>query len=227
MSDSHLNRDLVSPASKYESFTKDSSYKSAVEEYNQAVKDSTDPTKVINRDQDQSRAEWLTGRSGKWEIAGAVLCIAGALLAIGTAVVTIYDFYQYYHQDYAPIPRKIVHKSTDELGRFVYTAYDCMLCNREAQGFGKKDLEAYGDMNGDVGKQWLALYTTTDKAAGDPITADIIAQKGSNKFPADKANAAGSVVGTGVMVGSCVGSAALGALLCFLIVRFKRKDTAA
>ena len=41
-------------------------------------------------------------------------------------------------------------------------------------------------MNGDVGKQWLALYTTKDKAAGEPITADLIAQKGSSKMPTDK-----------------------------------------
>ena len=251
-----------------------------------------------------------------YKVAGTVLCIAAALFAIGTAAVEIYDIYKYYHQDYAPIPRKIVHESTDDMGRFAYSAYSCVLCNREEQGFGNDKLGAYGDMNGDVGKQWLALYTTKDKAAGDPITADIIAQKGSSKAPADKTTgirlfgksdtvnivseeygytdalgglyifsgtektdadepektepaasetdtsseaaapeessaaaeetsaagdtsseaaaatedtsseddtkAAGSVVGTGVMVGSCVGSAALGALICFFIARRKR-----
>ena len=245
--------------------------------------------------------------SQAWKTAGVILCIAGTLLAIGSAAAAVYDLYKYYHQDYAPIPRRIVHESTDEKGRFVYTAYNCTLCNREAQGFGNDKLGAYGDMNGDVGKQWLALYTTKDKAAGDPITADMIAQKGSNKFPAgmsttirlfgqtdslnitseeygfkdglgglyifsgtvnedapsaaapesaadkdkssaetvsepetasssaapaeessasEKTTAAGSVVGTGVMVGSCVGSAAIGALICFLIIRRKREIAA-
>ena len=254
-------------------------------------------------------------RSQAWKTAGVVLCVAAALIAIGTAVVAIYDEYKYYHRDYAPIPDKIVHESTDDMGRFSYTVYNVTPCNRAAQGFGKDELGINGDMNGDVGKQWLALYTTKDKAAGDPITADIIAQKGSNKMPldkttgirlfgksdtvnivsteygytdaigglyifsgteatdaksgkantdssskaavpeessaaaenissetetaseaaavtedsssTDKATAAGSVVGTGVMVGSCAGSAALGALICFLIVRTRRKDSAA
>lgn len=236
--------------------------------------------------------------------AGTVLCIAAGLVAIGTAAVTVYEIYKYYHQDYTPIPRMIVHESTDSKGRFVYTAYNCVLCNRPAQGFRNDTLGDNGDMNGDVGKQWLALYTTRDKAAGAPITADLIAQKGSNKFPADKsatvslfgqedslnivsteycyndnlnglyifsgtgmaeetpakpaaqtvseaetetetestetgnealssdstdnkAAAAGSVVGTGTMFLSCVGSAAAGALICFLITRRKRENTAA
>ena len=248
-----------------------------------------------------------------WKTAGVILCVAGTLLALGSAVTTVYDLYNYYHQSYAPIPGRIVHESTDDKGRYVYTVYDCALCNRDAQGFGKADLGAYGDMNGDVGKQWLALYTTKDKAAGDPITADIIAQKGSNKVPTDKGagirlfgkndtvnlvsteycyndklgglyifsgtvktdekpaetpadktdsseatadtsseaetssaadssstaaaatddtssdsdeKATGSVVGTGVMVASCAGSAAIGALICFLIAR-RRKESAA
>ena len=244
---------------------------------------------------------------------GIVFCIAGLLIALGTAAVTIYDLYKYYNQDYTPIPDKIVHESTDDKGRTRYTVYYATLCNRTAQGFGKDNLGDNGDMNGDVGKQWLALYTTKDRAAGDPITADIIAQKGSSKPPADKATgirlfgksdtvnivstdyvyndsfkglyifsgtykdgseksgtdtsseapapeessaasedtsseadaaseaaavtedssssaeaaAAGSAVGTGTMIASCAGSAALGALICFLIARRKRDNIAA
>ena len=268
-------------------------------------------------------ARKFSAQSRNWKIAGSVLCIAGALLAIGTAVVAVYDMYKYYHQEYVPIPRKIVHESSDDKGRMTYTYYDCALCNRAAQGFGNDKLGDFGDMNGDVGKQWLALYVTKDKAAGDPITADIIAQKGSNKAPADKATgirlfgksdtvnivseeygyndklgglyifsgtektdpkpepepepkpepepepepetsdtdssdtdasseaaatedssdtedasseaaaaedtssetdniATGSVVGTGTMVGCCVGSAVFGALICFLLARRKK-----
>lgn len=249
-----------------------------------------------------------------WTKAGTVLCIAAALIAIGSAVVTAYDIYKYYHKDYAPIPRKIVHESTDEKRRSIYTVYNVTRCNREEQGFGKAELEDHGDMNGDVGKEWLALYTTRDKAAGDPITADIVVQKGTNKLPVGKnasitlfgssdsldavdvkynynnsvngifnffgtasdssapngdksispapessaaetvskaemisedeqasdtaeaaagdgsseakATSAGSVVGTGTMIASCMGSAAIGALICFLIARRKRENAA-
>ena len=202
---------------------------------------------ILNNLNEDQLIEKFTASSKGWKIAGVVLCVAGVLPALGTAAVTIYDVYKYYHQDMVPIPRKIVHESSDDKGRSVYTVYDVTLCNRQAQGFNKEQTGDYGDMNGDVGKQWLALYTTKDKAAGDPITADIIAQKGTNKMPADKSTGIrlfgktdmvnivseeygcndkliGSVVGTGVMVGSCVGSAALGALICVLLVRRKKGD---
>ena len=306
-------RDNVSAKKLYKEFCKDSRYKKVADEYELANQNVNSEMAENLRQQNEELSQQLTGSSRKWRIAGTVLCIAGALLAIGTAAVTIYDIYKYYHQDYAPIPRKIVHESSDEKGRFVYTMYDCTLCNREEKGFGNDKLGSYGDMNGDVGKQWLALYTTKDKAAGDPITADIIAQKGSNKFPADKnttvrlfgqtdslnivsekygyndglnglyifsstaepsaetddeqpaetpdsstaeasseaesvpdtsseaaaetseaessdtdkANAAGSVVGTGTLIASCTGSAAIGALICFFILRKKKTGTAA
>ncbi len=225
-------------------------------------------------------------------IAGNILCVAGILLAVSSAAYTVYEVYEYYHQDYNPIPRIIVNESSDEKGRATYTYYECTLCNRAAQGFANDTLGSYGDMNGDVGKRWLALYTTKDKAAGDAITADIIAQKGKNEMPLDKntgtklfgrtdtvnlvseeygyndtigglyifcgtesssaadegktaettdtqdtaskANAdnaqtpqnTGSVVGTGIMAISCVSSAAVGALVCWIVLRKKRKGSA-
>ena len=242
-------------------------------------------------------------KSDKMRTLGKALCIAGVIIAVASAAYAVYEMYQYYHQDMQPVPRIIVSESSDEKGRAAYTYYSCTKCNRAAQGFANDEMGDHGDMNGDVGKQWLALYTTKDKAAGEEITADIIAQKGSNRFPVDKgtsirlfgqndslnivseeygyndglkglyifsgtasinsapaapavtpaaetasetetpssaetsasadssdgtaAAATGSVVGTGTMMLSCVGSAALGALVCFLIVRTRRKDSAA
>jgi hypothetical protein len=41
--------------------------------------------------------------------------------------------------------------------------------------------ERRGDLNGDAARQWLALYTTTDKTMGEPILADsIVAKTGEN-----------------------------------------------
>ena len=292
-------------------FKKNPDYNKAYEEFQTAY---TKQQKITNaqikqQNKDEFLAKTLSAQSRGWKIAGSVLCIAGALIAIGSAAVAVYDMYKYYHQEYVPIPRKIVNESSDDKGRMTYTYYDCALCNRDSQGFKNDKLGVYGDMNGDVGKQWLALYTTTDKAAGDPITADIIAQKGSNKAPADKTTgiklfgkgdtvnlvseefcyndafkglyifcgtekagtaetakptstntdtssaatedgssaaadtssaaaaaaaddsssksdnkAAGSVVGTGTMAISCVGSAAIGALIAFFFVRRKKGD---
>ena len=44
----------------------------------------------------------------------------------------------------------------------------------------------YGDLNGDVGKQWVALYTTTDSAAGDPITTDFKVQYKDTNVPGER-----------------------------------------
>ena len=79
--------------------------------------------------------------------------------------------------------------------------------------------------------------STADSSQAEPISE---AEPASVADPASEAAApaedssndqepasTGSVVGTGVMVGSCIGSAAIGALICFLIVRMKRKDIAA
>jgi hypothetical protein len=42
------------------------------------------------------------------------------------------------------------------------------------------------DLNGDAGKQWVALYMTKDPAAGEPIVADSLAVGTSNKPPIGK-----------------------------------------
>ena len=41
----------------------------------------------------------------------------------------------------------------------------------------------YGDLNGDVMKQWLALYTTKDTRAGAPISAGFTVKKGTTQMP--------------------------------------------
>ncbi len=163
-------------------------YNEAARKSREAAKNFSEQKNLIDNlaDEENNLIDHFEPRSSGWATAGKVLCIAGVLLAIGTAAVTIYDTYKYYHVDYAPIPRKLVHESSDDKGRMVYTIYDCVLCNRAKQGFANDTFGDYGDMNGDVGKQWLALYTTKDIAAGDPITTDIISQKGSNKIPLDK-----------------------------------------
>jgi hypothetical protein len=164
----------------------DKTLEKSMADYNTACELANTENSEKLADTSQKTLDRIGNSAYNWKLAGKILCVAGALIAVGSAVTAVYDIYKYYHQDYVPIPRMIVHESTDEKGRSVYTAYNAALCNRKAKGFKNDDLGDYGDMNGDVGKQWLALYTSTDKAAGDPITADMIAQKGSNKFPTDK-----------------------------------------
>ena len=73
-----------------------------------------------------------------------------------------------------------------------------------------------------------STYKTSSEAESAPDTSSAAAETSeAETSDTDKPNAAGSVVGTGTMVGSCVGSAAIGALICFLIVRLKRRNLAA
>ena len=65
--------------------------------------------------------------------------------------------------------------------QFVY--YEAVKCNRQEVGInpsaqsGVSDYEEWGcgdaaDINGDVGKQWLAIYANRSTKKGDPILAD-------------------------------------------------------
>ena len=74
----------------------------------------------------------------------------------------------------------------------MYTYYSAVKCNRVAQGMVTDDskiLGDLGDLNGDVGRQWVALYTTKDKAAGNPITTDFTVQYNDTNLPNDDSTA--------------------------------------
>lgn len=63
-----------------------------------------------------------------------------------------------------------------------FTYYEPVTCNRKEGGFETKEtaiLGDFGDLKGDIGKEWLALFYTTDERAGDPITTDIVLQSDS------------------------------------------------
>ncbi|MCR4643985.1 MAG: hypothetical protein K5695_01070, partial [Oscillospiraceae bacterium] len=78
--------------------------------------------------------------------------------------------------------------------QFVY--YDVVKCNRpefqnsEANRESRKEYKEWGceeaaDLNADLGRQWLCLYTTKDPGKGNPILADSLTyQTGSDAMPA-------------------------------------------
>lgn len=85
------------------------------------------------------------------------------------------DLKEYYCVDFTPIPMWMVDQGVDQNNAKIFTYYKAVKCNRKEMGFDEDNtalLKDFGDLNGDVGKQWLALYTTTDKNAGEPILAD-------------------------------------------------------
>ena len=101
------------------------------------------------------------------------------------AVLSCVEYYmsksdQYNHKQ-LPIPDVLVDfDNENDAGRYV--TYHVVRWNRDR---GDKDRADRADLNGDAAREWLALYTTTDKAMGDPILADgIVANVGDNSVPA-------------------------------------------
>ena len=105
------------------------------------------------------------------------LSIACTLLAVADIVVNSIALYKYYNRDHLPIPPIMVDMGNEEDGSTSYVNYNSV-----------KDQKGNpGDVNGDGGKQWLALYQTNDKNAGNPILAptsgedsDIIVKYGTD-----------------------------------------------
>ena len=103
--------------------------------------------------------------------------VALVAISLALAAVSIWSTYQdlkaYYNAEFTPIPLHMVDEGLDEYDAKIYTYYDAVTCNREEVGMvtdSNRLLKNYGDLNGDVGRQWVALYTTKDKNAGNPLT---------------------------------------------------------
>lgn len=99
---------------------------------------------------------------------------------------TIEDLRAYYNADFTPIPKYMVNQGISDTKEKVYTYYTAVRCNRQQANMitdKTKVLKSFGDINGDVGKQWVAVYTTTDKAAGNPITDDFVVQYANPNIP--------------------------------------------
>ena len=118
----------------------------------------------------------------------AFTCITAVLTAV-SIWSTYNDLKAFYKSEFTPIPAYMVDESTDENDEKVFTYYSAVKCNRIDAGFVTESTEIlkdFGDLNGDVGRQWVALYTTKDKAAGNPVTADFKVQYENSTIPDDR-----------------------------------------
>ena len=119
-----------------------------------------------------------------------------AKILIGvSAILTVVSAIQFYrtkksefNHEQLPIPEVLVDYDTEnEAGRNV--TYHAVKWNRTREAKGKEkasDRADRADLNGDAAREWLALYTTTDTAMGEPILADsIITKVGDNNAPTD------------------------------------------
>ncbi|MBR6420381.1 MAG: hypothetical protein IKS42_08595 [Oscillospiraceae bacterium] len=122
---------------------------------------------------------------------GTVICIAAAIMMIAAGVLAILEFLDT-NVEYKRIPKYMVHgkelekTAYDTENKWQYTYYQCVKCNRVEFGLAIErtlEMSDCGDLNGDVGKEWVAVYFTKNKAAGDPILAKSLTVSRQSQTP--------------------------------------------
>ena len=89
------------------------------------------------------------------------LAAVSVILGVADIVMTSITLYKYYNRDHLPIPSYMVDISYDLEKQTSFINYRSV----------HDQNDAYGDVNGGGGKQWLALYQARDDDAGAPILA--------------------------------------------------------
>ena len=140
----------------------------------------------------------LSAKSTVCKYLSAGFSVATAILAGISIYMTITEMMEYYKVNFSPIPKYIVDEADitakNEKGETVMirnqTAYyKVVSCNRKQgdSNVEKKNFEILkdrNDLNGDVGKQWLSLYSVKYKN-GAPILADSLKMQWGSKLPDD------------------------------------------
>ena len=149
--------------------------------------------KANGMDLNDNNVSTAAAKSNLCKYLTAGFTVLGAVLAGVSIYVTIEEMKAYYKVDFSPIPKYIVDRAditaTNQKGETVMiknqTAYyKAVLCNRTT---GKSDVEKENyrilgdrnDLNGDVGQQWLSLYSVKYEN-GTPILADSLKLKMGN-----------------------------------------------
>ena len=143
-------------------------------------------------------ADQVAKRSNICKYLSAGFTVAAAILAGYSIYTTITEMMEYYKVDFSPIPKYIVEEADitakNEIGETIMiqnqTAYyKVVSCNRKqgSSDVEKKNFEILkdrNDLNGDVGKQWLSLYSVKYEN-GAPILADSLKVQWGTKSPDD------------------------------------------
>ena len=118
----------------------------------------------------------------KWHMESylAAVMLPVITLIIGSIATYLYIIKQKVSHNFTQIsiPEIMVDYETEnDAGKYV--TYHVVHWNRMRED--KKERGDRADLNGDAAREWLALYTTKDKAVGDPIFADSIVAKTGNE----------------------------------------------
>jgi hypothetical protein len=156
-------------------YVKDTAVLDAADDLNAAKTEFVSKMEEINKKQ----KDFNKRATSRWGTAKTVFAVATVLLLIASIGSTVADIISYYNAKYAPIPKYIVDEkaitATAKDGSKVFARNDTAYyrvaetdAKREKEDL--KNMQSYADLNGDKGKEWLALYTL--RGSGDPILAD-------------------------------------------------------
>ena len=143
---------------------------------------------TITKTEEVSKQVSVSNNLAKYMAIG--MAVVTVIMTVVSTVMTCLDASKFYDTEYTPIPKYIVEESditaTNAKGKQVMlknqTAYyKVVRCNRTAgdSSITKKNFEVMGDandLNGDIGKQWLSLYSVKYEN-GLPILADSLLYK--------------------------------------------------
>ena len=134
---------------------------------------------------------WRASKIATYMTVG-ISIVAGIMMLV-TIAIDAKEMSEYYNVPFSPIP----HYMVDERDIIAYNSkgekvvlknqtayYKAVECNRTEEDEMYKSIGTCADMNGDVGRQWLALYAVKNEAMQPILAASLKAVTGSEQVPA-------------------------------------------
>ncbi len=119
--------------------------------------------------------------------------VAMVFLTLIATIVTYTELKAYYKVEFTPIPRYMVDEADitafNESGEKVVMKnqaayYRVVECNRTADDEMFGNLGTYADMNGDIGRQWLALYAEKNEVKAPILAKSLLVKVDEKDIPA-------------------------------------------
>ena len=131
---------------------------------------------IVKQSAQMGEAAWKTTCAKFLTVTNVIMGVAAGIMLIAEGIAIGIKIKNHFNPTYTDIPRIMV----DE----VVTDTDSYYVNYYAV---KEQSGAPGDLNAWSAQRWNALYTTTDKKAGDPIIASsLVVKLKDSKFPTDE-----------------------------------------
>ncbi|MBR4319795.1 MAG: hypothetical protein IKP69_07070, partial [Oscillospiraceae bacterium] len=149
------------------------------------IKEATDKMVKASDDADEEVKKYIQENGVRIsDYVGLAVCIISLIVVAWAVWDMVTDMIDYYNRELTPIPSMMVHTYQDEADGQQFCYYYAATCNRNEVGMEYDTLNVNGDLNGDVGKEWLALYYTKDPHVGKPILADNFTAGSNMQSPA-------------------------------------------